>query len=605
MPLRNKYEKRLISYKALLNTISESAVYTDISFIIQSWNKAAENIYALTEEQAIGQYLFTLTDFSIVNGSVEQVLESIHITGFWTGEALIEHANGKELNIYISINPINNENGDLIGYATVSKDITETVKAKGSITTLQTLFNAFMNHSPALSWIIDDEGICHYFNDLYLKTFHLSAEDIGKHTNQLFPKEIAEEFLENNAIVFNTSRPLEFIEKAVEPDGKIGKYKVLKFPLDLQGTKKYMGGVAINITSELEKQEQLSLSNERFRLVNKATDDHIWDWDIETDKITIDNFDSDETEERSWHTLEESLSKVNNKDRERISKSLSKSINDPFTQYWEDEYSTLSNDGSYRTVVDKGYIIRNADGKATRMIGAQHDITELKALQHKLVKQERSKQKEMVKAVMDAQERERLEIAYELHENVNQLLTTCKLQMQSADLYANDKMYFSRISSLLQNIIDEIRSISHQLNPANIETIGLIPTIEDIVSKINAAGKLKLDFHFKKIAITDRFNKEIELVIFRIVQEQLQNIIKHASATHADISLQRNKAMLCLHIKDNGKGFDLSNTQKGLGLTNIISRAAYCGGNVAIKTSLGKGCKISVNLPIRPSTKLD
>src|SRR5688572_6084166 len=122
--MRNTHNKRMIGYKALLNAISESAVCTDTSFIIQSWNKAAENIYALTEEQAIGKYLFAITDFSIVDGSIEQILESIHITGSWTGEALIEHPGEKELSIHISINPINDEKGDLIGYISISKDIT-------------------------------------------------------------------------------------------------------------------------------------------------------------------------------------------------------------------------------------------------------------------------------------------------------------------------------------------------------------------------------------------------------------------------------------------------------------------------------------------------
>ncbi|ANE49236.1 PAS domain S-box protein [Flavisolibacter tropicus] len=598
MTTKVKYGKKLISYRSLLNAMSEPAFCTDTSFIIQSWNEASEKIFGLTEDQVMDHYLFSLIDFAIVGGALAQVLESIHVTGHWVGITVVVYPNGKELSIQVSIDPIYDVNGHLIGYVSVSKDITETVEAKGSLTALQKMFTAFMDHSPTLTWIIDDEGYCHFFNDLYLKTFHLDHSVIGKHASQLFPKEIVDPYLENNAIVFQTDQPLEFIETAVGPDGKKIILKVLKFPLDLPGMKKYLGGVAINITKEVEKQEQLSLINERFRLVNKATSDHIWDWDIVADRIVTDGFEEAENERKNWHSLEESLGEVNVKDRERIKESLHKAIADKGRQYWEEEYSALDGKGSYKTVIDKGYIIRNASGKAMRMIGAQHDITELKVLQHRLLEQEKNRQREIVKAVIDAQEKERHEIAHELHDNVNQLLTTCKLQLEAAEHYANDETYLSRISSYVQSIINEIRSISHQLNPANIGTIGLIPTIDDIVSKINAAGKLAIAFDYKKIKANERFDKDIELIIFRIIQEQIQNIIKHAAAKQASIALEKNQSKLYLSIEDDGKGFDLSVTKKGLGLTNIINRAEYFGGEVEINTSLGKGCKVLVTLPL-------
>jgi signal transduction histidine kinase len=121
-----------------------------------------------------------------------------------------------------------------------------------------------------------------------------------------------------------------------------------------------------------------------------------------------------------------------------------------------------------------------------------------------------NRQREILKAVIDAQEKERHEIANELHDNVNQLLTTCKLQLEAAEYYANDKMFLPRISSFMQTIINEIRSISHQLNPANIETAGLFPSVEDMVTRINAAGKLKLEFIRENVETSERCNREID-----------------------------------------------------------------------------------------------
>lgn len=128
--------------------------------------------------------------------------------------------------------------------------------------------------------------------------------------------------------------------------------------------------------------------------------------------------------------------------------------------------------------------------------------------------------------------------------------------------------------------------------------MGLIPTVDDIVSKINTAGKLKIAFEHNKIKANERFDKDIELIIFRIIQEQIQNILKQAAVQQANIILEKNKSKLHLSVEDDGKGFDLDNTKKGIGLTNIINRAEYFGGNVAINTSLGNGCKMVVTLPL-------
>jgi two-component system sensor histidine kinase UhpB len=89
-----------------------------------------------------------------------------------------------------------------------------------------------------------------------------------------------------------------------------------------------------------------------------------------------------------------------------------------------------------------------------------------------------------------------------------------------------------------------------------------------------------------------------KLIAFRIIQEQVQNIIKHSGATQACIAIHKKRKILDINIEDNGKGFDLANTKKGLGLTNIINRAEYYGGNAVINTRPGKGCKFSVSLPI-------
>ena len=226
------------------------------------------------------------------------------------------------------------------------------------------------------------------------------------------------------------------------------------------------------------------------------------------------------------------------------------------------------------------------------------DVTERTVLLNQIAQLEVKRRNELITSVIDAQEKERLEIAMELHDNIGQLLTTCKLLLES-ELSNTDQYPSIRTTyNYLQNAITELRSISQQLNPSHIKDLGFEEALGELVSHFQLVGKIKIHF---SIAGRDRLLNtplNLQLSVYRIVQEQFNNIIKYAQASRVELLLDAGEHFLDVEVRDNGKGFDLKQVKRGNGIRNIYNRAELHGGTVYINAAPGRGCAVSICLPI-------
>jgi PAS domain S-box-containing protein len=238
------------------------------------------------------------------------------------------------------------------------------------------------------------------------------------------------------------------------------------------------------------------------------------------------------------------------------------------------------------------------DGE-TMVAGWAVEITEQVQLEKKLLQEARNKKKQIIRSIIETQEKERRELSVELHDNVNQILSSCQLMLEVAldkkELaeHLTEKTYES-----LKTAITEIRKISHELNPSAIEDLGLSEAISEMVEKINSAGKLRIFFSYREFGRHAVIGMTDKIAVYRIVQEQLNNIIKHAHAHTVHITLYYKLSRLYLHMEDDGIGFDMKQVKKGLGLKNIQHRVEYYQGKLKIDTAHGKGCKLKVLLSI-------
>ncbi len=223
-----------------------------------------------------------------------------------------------------------------------------------------------------------------------------------------------------------------------------------------------------------------------------------------------------------------------------------------------------------------------------------NNVTEKVLLENSLLEERKIRQKQITDAVITGQEKERVEIGQELHDNINQILATSKLYLEFA-LAQKDfrRKLITECKTLTEKAMLEIRTLSNTLLPPSLEEIGLLEALNDLVKNIRPVNPLKLITNWKNF---DEYllDKKLKLTIFRVVQEQLNNIIKHSHATVAKISIVQNNGEICLCVEDDGIGFDTSKKRNGVGLKNIISRSEVNNGKVNIQSKPGEGCIITV-----------
>ncbi len=345
----------------------------------------------------------------------------------------------------------------------------------------------------------------------------------------------------------------------------------------------------ITVRKQLEVQRQIAL--ERYDTLSKATSDTIWDQDMVSNKILYNEgmtkmmgYQSYEVED----IVEWRKQKIHPDDLGVVLGMLDKILKNR-KQTFQLEYRFRCADGSYKDIFDRAFVIYDEQGKPTRMIGAMQDVT------HKKEEEIR-----IVKAIVEAQEGERNQLGMELHDNVNQLLTASLLYLGLAKTHKNKIDFAEMIDTCknhITNAIQETRKLSHQLAPASYEHISLKNAFELLITTMNLNNCFAVDFHF------DDFKNElipqgIKIVLYRILQEQMNNILKYAEAGKVEVSVTIADGNVKLSITDNGKGFDMNTVKTGIGLENIKRRAEMYSGKFTCTSSPGMGCEVVVVIPL-------
>ena len=205
----------------------------------------------------------------------------------------------------------------------------------------------------------------------------------------------------------------------------------------------------------------------------------------------------------------------------------------------------------------------------------------------------------IAETIVRVQEQERTYIGHELHDNVGQILVSAKLYLELLKPVSEDeKAIRSKVLDLIIIAIEEIRCLSQKLAVTQLKANGMICSIEQLLNDIRNTGVFNVKFT-SSIHIDTEYSLPVEkkIALFRIVQEQMNNIIKHSRAKKIRVNLMQNNAGIILYAYDDGIGFDLGQVNKGMGLHNIYARAKSFNGMVDIATAPGKGCSLTVLMP--------
>lgn len=255
--------------------------------------------------------------------------------------------------------------------------------------------------------------------------------------------------------------------------------------------------------------------------------------------------------------------------------------------------------GRRKTFRIKAVVVPDPQGRPAQVLGVDLDITEVQKLEKENLAIRLQQQKNLILAILEAQENERKRIAEGLHNSLAQLLYAARLHLEQLGREpARQADYRLQVDQLLDEAIRETRRISHELMPAILEEMGLAAAIEDICHKFSTP---QLDLHCRVYPLSRRLPKHLQLAIYRMVQELTNNIVKHAGATRASIQISQQDRHIALLAEDDGIGFTRKPGQAtGIGLKVIQDRVSLLGGTMEMDSQPGKGTLISIYLPAPP-----
>jgi len=229
------------------------------------------------------------------------------------------------------------------------------------------------------------------------------------------------------------------------------------------------------------------------------------------------------------------------------------------------------------------------------------DVSEKIKLDEQITLAKVVRQQKITKATITGQESERNQIGKELHDNINQLLTSAKLYLEFARTNEESRVDFiGRTEIILAKAIGEIRSLSNSLAPPTLKDIGFAASLGELFETYRATRTFAINLSIK--GDPDQLKQELKITLYRIVQEQLNNILKHANAKSITLKLSI-ADQIGLSIADDGNGFDATIKRKGLGITNIVNRVELYSGTVRFLSKPQMGCTLLISIPNEMNNK--
>ena len=510
--------------------------------------------------------------------------------------------------------PLRSAGGQVIGMASLGVDITERKQAEGALRASEERFRAAYHNASVGMSICDLTGRLLEVNRALCDILGYSEGELLTRDFQSLthPDDIAENLDRIRALVEGAPVPQVFMKRYIRKDGGFVWVQVgLSVIRNSEGTPRHLLAMVQDISERKKADELLRVSEERFRLVAEATNDILRDWDIQTDTHWM----SPNAREKFGYdsqadcTIKAWSSRVHPDDRERILGLVEKAVRSGRrTVSWK--YRFRLADGSYGHFYDRAQILRNASGRAIRMIGAMIDVTESTRAYVSLEDAYRRLQA-MSHELQTVESNERRRLSRELHDEVGQLLSSLKFDLESVRRggFGRRKTPPAQIAERLTRALEttdliftRLRQIVRALRPPVLEELGLKAALEALTADVQTRTGLACSLVFQKETEHVARLPTCETALYRIAQELLTNVVRHARATTVSVQLSAAEQHWILMVKDNGVGCDSTTlaSSGGVGLRGIRERAEILGGRVELASRPGSGTSVIVRIPVRP-----
>ncbi len=585
--------------EGIIASAMDAIIAVDQEHRIVVFNTAAEKMFGLPSSDAIGSPINRFIPERFRTAHTEHIRHfgETGMTKRAPGALWALRANGDEFPIETSISQLQTGNHKL--FTVIIRDVTDRHRAEEALRQSEERSRELVRRSPIAMVVTEGrEQRVIMMNDRFTSLLGYTLDDVPDvahwwplaHPDEAYRNSIraewdvrVEEALKNR----NEINPMEATVRC-----KDGSSRYIEFHFSPLRNTNIVSFV--DLTERKEAETVLQESEERFRHV--ADTAPVMIWMAGADKLCT-YFNS------PW------LQFTGRRFEEELGNGWTKGVNpDDLQGYWETyanafdrqqsfqmEYRLRRYDGEYRWMLDHGLPRLNSDGSFAGYIGSCIDITDRKLAQETLT--------EMSRKLIEAQEQERTWIARELHDDINQqiALATVNLERLKQDSPALGPAVIQRLDEILDQVSGlggDIQALSHRLHSSKLEYLGVVAAASSFCRELSDQHGVQIDFHSE--GIPKDVHQEIALCLFRILQESLQNAIKHSGAQRIEAWLRGASNEIALSVRDAGIGFSPEEALRGrgLGLTSMRERLKLVHGKLSIDSQTGLGTIVRATVPL-------
>ncbi|MGH9796462.1 MAG: PAS domain S-box protein [Candidatus Acidiferrales bacterium] len=349
-----------------------------------------------------------------------------------------------------------------------------------------------------------------------------------------------------------------------------------------------------DVTDVIQTREELAKNQERLLMTQEASHSGTWDWDIVAGTVrwTDDQMFLPSKEEMGFDgDYSRLLDLIHPEDRKELEAAALRAMRGGAGTF-SAEFRVQGREGATRWVLGKGKVVRDAVGRPIRMSGINIDITELKQAGFEL--------QNLTRRLIQAQDEERHRISRELHDDIGQRVSLLANELSSLgqDLSTTKPSESQRALSLemqAQELCSDLHELSHELHSSKLQHLGLRVALRDLCDRI--ATRNKLEIALQTEGVSSNVPTDVAFCLFRVVQEALQNVVKHSRSKKVTVEVSHDLAKIQLRIEDLGVGFDVNSHAWGIGLTSMRERLHMVGGALKVASSPRGGTRIIAQIP--------
>ena len=595
-------------FRLLVECVTDYAIYMlSPTGTIASWNAGAERIKGYAVDEVLGRHFsmfFSAEDRA--SGKPESAIETARSTGRFADEGWRLRKDGSRFWALAVIDAIRDETGELVGFAKITRDLTERRAAEEQVRQSQARMQAFTNHSPAIMCLKDRDGRYRFVNTRFLERHAMQEEQVlGRTDHELFPRPQALALTAQDVDVLIRGQAVQFEERS--RDGGVERFTMVsKFPvLDAGGRVTGVGVVAADITdrrlTEQALREQRTLLAEAQRVAGLGS----WEWDPESGRVLWSGELyriyglSPETFQPSFEAY---LDRVHPEDRQHSGAMMARALMDGrgFTM----QERIVRPGGEVRYLRSHSEVVRNERGKPIKILGACLDVTEQRHSESAL-RQAAQDLHGLTRRLVQAEEAERRRIAGELHDRVGQALSALNINLDiisresAASLTPALQRRLEDSAALVDGTLQSIENVMAELRPPLLDEYGLAAALGWHAEEFSRRTGILAAVEDAAPETAKTLRLEAALALYRIAQEALNNVLKHARARNVRIEISNVENHVTLAVRDDGEGFDASKARRGRwGMTTMRERAEAAGGELKVESAPGQGTRVQARIPL-------